>query len=311
MKLRLLLRVFCILTFTLLGSRVADAMELNLNLHTGEKYNVHTVSTVEAAVTVEIVNISTAFGLDMNLSMDVVDVDKDKNTTLYYGFKSINAVVAAPGKELKFDPGQNSVSNSLNSVLGSMLGKGFTVKVDKKGRVLQVQGVAEIVKGLIDSMPGDEKNPFRKLMVESFSDNALNTMLKNSTGYLAEKSIRKGDTWEEIDVIKSAFPMTIKDTWQLTGEKNGILHIDTRTTIATGSEAADEKSQTFGMPVIRVNGSGSGSIDVNKYTGLALKESQVEKIDIEIELPDPKKPEKMKIPVTVTIKSTSEVTKFQ
>lgn len=310
MKLRNWLTMFCTVLLTFLVCGFADAFELNLNVHTGDKYNVHIVNNIETNMSVNNREVQLKQVVDMNYSLDVQDIDKDKNATIYYRYDSIKVSSEAAGQRMEYDSSQNNPQTPLSAIYSSMIGKGFTVKLDKKGHLLEINGANEILNGMADSMPGNEeqKKAFRKIVVQSFGDDAIKTMLKSSMGYYPEKSIQIGDSWESTYEIKAVYPMTMTSKWKLLGEKNGLLSADLQARITT---TPDSQGVEFMGVKSNINLSGDcvGSFNINKSNGLIQNGTMVENISGEIEISNPAKSEEVKLPIKIVAKIICETTK--
>ena len=302
---RFLPALFSVWITVFLLSSAAQAMELSLNVHTGEKYTMHIqeafqMNMLTANRTIEIKSFS-----DLNLHMNVLGVDKDQNATIQFRFDSIQLADTAPGTELAYDSVQSTPSGPYHAILTNFIGKSFTAKIDKKGHILELHGVDAILNGIMDSQPSDEqqKQALQKIIAEELSDKALKSMLKNSLDYFPDKSIRSGDTWESKETSIKLGPTTTTNTKKLIGEQNGILRVE----VSENTESTPDVGST---KLKLLNANGSGSLAVNKHTGLVQSGNEVVNIDGEMEINDPQKAEKIIIPIRVTGKATWEFKKL-
>jgi len=302
---RILPALFSVWITLFLLSGAAQAMELNLNVHTGEKYTMHIHEVFQMDMTVANRTIEVKSLSDLNLHMNVLGVDKDQNATIQFRFDSIQLADTVPGTELAYDSSLSTPSGPYHAILTNFIGKSFTAKIDRKGHILELHGVDAILNGIMDSQPGDEqqKQALKKTIAGELSDKALKSTLKNSLEYFPDKSIRNGDTWESKETSTKLAPTTTTNTKKLIGEQNGILRIE----VSENTESTPDEGPT---KLKLLNANGSGSLAVNKHTGLVQSGNEVVNIDGEMEINDPKKAEKIILPIKATGKATWEFTKL-
>ena len=296
MKVRFRMTLFCVLILTFLFCGATQAMELNMNVHTGEKYSLHEFEQHNFVYTINNREIEKKNFLDINLYMEILGVDKDKNATIQYRFDTIKIMEKISRKTIDYDSTQDSLSSLFGDIFNGFIGKSFTAKVDKKGHVLDVQGVDDILNSLLDSLPGYEQNKeeTKKIIVKILSDDILKRKLKME--YYPDKNINIGDTWESKDVEVMKPAVVIKKR-TLISEQDGILHIEISNTL-------DRIPSDFKILKLNV----SGKVDINKNNGLVQSGYEDGNIEGEIETTNPQG-EKVIVPLRISGRSTCEITK--
>jgi hypothetical protein len=300
MKVRFRMTLFCVLILTFLFCGAAYAMELNMNVHTGEKYSLHEFEQHNFVYTINNREIEKKNFLDINLYMEILGVDKDKNATIQYRFDSIKIMENISRKTIDYDSTQGSLSGLFCDIFNGFIGKSFTAKVDKKGHVLDVQGVDEILNSLLNSLPGYEQNKeeTKKIIVKILGDDTLKRILKME--YYPDKNINVGDAWESKDVEVMKPAVVIKKRTFI-GEQDGILHIEISNTLDRIPSDYSNNSKILKLNV-------SGKVDISKNNGLVQSGYEDGNIEGEIETTNPQG-EKVIVPLRIYGRSTCEITK--
>lgn len=261
-------------------------------MQTGDVYNVHVVTHVDTDVTINAEDKQANQDMDINMSMKVQDVDKDHNATLYCQYDSIQFSTSAG----KSDPFSDA-----------LIGKGFSIKVDPKGDVLEVSGVNERIDQVVDAMTVDEqrKQELRKLMQQSLGDQALKTMM-DRFGHLPEQVSHVGDSWEDTVTTQAMCPVTVKTKWTLLSDHNGILAISEKGVISTAAQINEH-----GVPItINLTGSCQGNIQVHKEQAFLRSGTVLKRISGTMALKDPRDPsDTITVPVTIASRLVFEITK--
>jgi uncharacterized protein (UPF0297 family) len=293
------LSLFLILTLTFLICSVANAMELNINVHTGEKYSFHEVEQLNAVYTLYNREVEEKMMRDVKLYMEILSVDKNKNATIRYRFDSIKISGKFSGEIINFDSTEGSSSNLFADIFNSYIGKSFTAKIDKKGHVMELHGVNDILYSLLDSLPGYEQNKeeARKIILKILSDNILKRKLKME--YYPDKNVDVGDTWESKDA-ETMKPATITKQRKIIDERDGVLHIEINEVVDTTASDLNNK--------IKLKGTVSGRVDIDKKNGLLQFGYGDGDIQGEFEKTSPQG-EKVIVPVRMFGKITCEITK--
>lgn len=311
MKLKKLVAAFCTVVMLFVVSGCNQALDLGLKVQKGDKYNTHMVNNQETLANFNNQEIKTNQIMDMNLSLEVKDIDQDKNVTIYYKYDSMKISSESASQKIEYDSEQDDENNPLSLVYGGIIGKGFTVKLDKKGQVLEIKGIDELLDSMVATIPGDseQKQAFKKSLAQTFGDDAIKAMLEQSMNYYPKQSVKTGDTWENKMDINVLFPITITNKWKLLGEKDGLLNIDVQATIK-----ADSKNESVDFMGVKANvnlaGDCKGTINVNKANGITGNGKLVQNMSGEMELLASKSvPESFKMPMKITSNITFETTK--
>lgn len=311
MKFRKIVALFSILTILFVFTGCTNTMNLSLNVKKGDKYNIHEVVNQQTTMTLNNQDIKTNQIMDMNFIMDVIDVDTNKNVTIDYKYDSIKISSETAGVEVKYDSINPDSTNPMDSIYGSILGKGFTLKLDSKGQVLELKGVEELLNSITDKIPGDneQKKTLKSFLAESFGDDAIKSMINQTMNYYPQNKVKNNDTWENQYSVSVLFPMTVNNKFTLLGEKNRLLNLDVHSTIT--ADTKDKPIDIMGARAnAKLNGDCKGTVAVNKETGLISRANLTQNMSGDfVLLSSESVPQKFNMPVKVTANITYETTK--
>lgn len=288
-----------------------NAVDLRINVKKGDKYNVHIVQEQESLITVNNQENKTNDVAEMNFTMDVKEDDNDKNSTIEYKYDSIQISREAYGNKIEYNSKNKTENNFLNSMYEGFIGKGFTVKLDSRGQVLDIKGIDELLTSVADnSANGDEQRKFIKEdLKKMFGEESIKSMIKKSTSYYPDKNIQNGDKWKNKYNIKTTFPIDVENTFKLLGEEDGVLMVGVESSLV--SDTQNNPIDIMGVKTnISLNGNGKGSIEIDKASGIPKKATIKQIIEGYVEsISNESTGEKIKIPMKISEKLTYEVIK--
>ncbi|NMM64239.1 hypothetical protein HBE96_16560 [Clostridium sp. P21] len=278
-----------------------------LNVEKGDKYNFHEVVDQDAALIIDELEDHAITVKDMNLTMEIQDVDKDKNVTIAYKYDSIKVSTGNSEKMREYDSKKPDPSDSLADIYGGVVGKGFTVKVSNKGQVLEIKGANELVSSLIGKVPpANQTNPLKGAIKQSFGEDAVKSMVNQSMNYNPSNKVKTNDTWESKYSIAALCPMESNNKFKFLGEKDGLLNVDVQSTVAADTKGKQVQFMEFKSDV-KLKGNGKGTININKKTGLIEKGDFKENMSGDMEFTLGSKSKRW--PVEISQKITYETTK--
>lgn len=303
--------IFCvaIMLFACLGC--GKVFAASLLVEKGERYNNHTSNVQETVMVFNNQEMKTKQTMDMNISMNILDVDKDKNVTISYTYDSMKIFMESAGKVIAYDSMQDNSSNPLHGIYSGILGKSFTTKLDNKGKVIEVKGLNEIVTSVINNVPGtqQQKQGLKDNLKQSFSDEAIELMMQQNMNNYPPQNSKVGDSWENEMKLNVIFPMVIMNKCKLLGEKDGLLQIGMQSTISADTQ--NNPVNIMGINAnVRLQGQINGTININKKNALLQSGTITQNTSGEMEFETGKEvPRTIKLPMTITSTIISETTK--
>lgn len=311
MNLKKFLITICatMMLFALIGCDKVFAV--SLTVEKGEKYNTHMSNEQETVITFNNQEMITKQKIEMDCSINILDVDKDKKVTISYTYDAMKIAVDTAGKKITYDSKQNDKNNPLHAIYSGVLGKCFTVQLDHKGKVLEVKGLDDIITSTIDNTPGtqEQKQALRNSLKQSFSDEGLKSMFQQNINNYPPENIKVGDIWENKNELIVIFPMVITNKCKLLSEKDGFLQIDMQSTIS-----ADTQNNAVDIMGVKsnvvLNGEMNGNITINKKNPLLQNGTITQNISGEMEFATGKEtPQIIKLPMKITSTIICETTK--
>lgn len=287
------------------------AFAVNLNVEKGEKYNTHVSNDQETIVTVNNQEMITNQKTDMNCSINILDVDKDKNVTISYTYDSMKIAVDTPSKKITYDSKQDDNNNPLSAIYSGILGKSFTIKLDNEGKVLEVKGLDDIITSTIDntSCTEQQKQALKNSLKQSFSDEGLKAMFKQAMNNYPPENIKVGDVWESKNELTVMFPMVIASKYKFLSEKAGLLNINMQSIISADTQ--NNAVDIMGIKAnVALNGEINANITINKKNSILQNGTLTQNISGEMEFATGKEtPQTIKLPIKITSKIICETTK--
>lgn len=306
MKLKKIISALSITTLMIALSGCSKPLDLSLNVKSGDKYVITEFTNQDIVLTANNQEMKTNQNIEMSLGMNIKDVDKDKNITIDYQYDSMKMSSESNGEKIEYDSTKPDTSNPLNSTYQTIIGKSFTVKINNKGELLEVTGVSELINSMVAKASGTaaEKQALKDTLSESFGDEAVKSMMKQSMNFYPQNVVKKGDTWEKKYDIKTLFPISVDNKLTLTEYKDSVISLDEKSTMT-----ADTKNKPIDLMGVKANikltGDVNGTIKINKDNGLLHSGEMTQTMNGEMEMLASKTiPQNVKIPMKITSRIT-------
>jgi Family of unknown function (DUF6263) len=175
----------------------------------------------------------------------------------------------------------------MNKMFAAMKGKTITMKANAAGDVLEVTGFEELINSIISSMGIDDmiKEKVRGQLKQQFNDKSVKDMFAQAFGFLPNKQIKVGDTWEKTINLPGATEMATKTTYTvksieadkatldmvskissgtsgMSGDQTGIMVVDMKSGLMISSDFTQNmKMSSNGTEMVMVNkGKVSGKV---------------------------------------------------
>ncbi len=132
-------------------------------------------------------------------SHSVADVDETGTATLTVKYEAV-AAKATGLQEYDFDSEKQKEPDSDNPtvrMLSRMVGQSFTLKMGPDGKVREVKGFDKIFEALFKGLEDDpQMQAARQMLKQSYSDEAMQSMMQQMYMPLPEGAVKKGDSWK-------------------------------------------------------------------------------------------------------------------
>lgn len=301
-----------VLSVFILTSCGPKKVELGFNVKQGEKYKVQQSIEQKIVQTLEAQSLESNQNIKMGYTYDVTAVDDKGVATITTTFDSVSVTITGNGENLQYDSTKAENSNDpLATVYGGIIGKSLTMRIDKQGNVLELQGVDKLMEDLINNLNIEnpqEKQQILKALEQNFGDEALKESFSKVTKVYPPASTKVGDSWEDTQTLNMGYPITISNKYTLKEEQGDFLTIDMNSDIKTSS------AEPMDMMGIRarydLSGSQTGSFKLNKNSGIAESGNSTQKMAGSIVFePSDLAPQGLTMPITIDAKTNFEMKK--
>ncbi|GGF27701.1 hypothetical protein GCM10011339_14750 [Echinicola rosea] len=184
-----------------MASCQSNKVLLQLDLAEGETY--YQKSTMES-------HISQEFGgnnidIDMNIigdmSLKVLEV-ADDSYLMEAMFDKMGMEMKMPMMNMSFssEDADKEGSNPLSKMFGKMAEKPFSIKMSKKGKILEVTGMEQAFSSAVDeiaeALGDDQLDKVKSQMKQNFGKNGMLGNLQLTSPIFPEDKVEPGDTWD-------------------------------------------------------------------------------------------------------------------
>lgn len=248
---------------------------------------------------------------------DIADVDKEGTVTIKVKYDFISTNVTSAGKTVATDTRDENWKNTAEGkAYSEILKDGFTVKVNKDGKVLSVDGVNEMLDKAINSMEATsaEKDSLAALMKQNFGEEAIKDSFNRMTDIYPNEEIKPGLVWKTEQKDNRGMAMAISTNWKIKEVKDGFVTAETDSVI-TG-DTKDNPLDVMGIKMnINIKGNEKGNVKISTNNGLMLngefKQKASGTMDMTLQNLGIMPNQNMSVPVTIdsTIKYQTEKVK--
>lgn len=254
---------------------------LKLKLQKGDKYEME--MTADQKISQELKGQKQNMNQKISFvySYNVLDKDNQGNMTTKITYSSIFQEIDAGMGKVQFDSkNPPKVENPQTQVLNSLVNKSFTVKQSPTGKVLEMKGIEEILKSMLDKL--DIKNEEQKKMVytslsEQFGTRKLSDMYEKTMNFYDETPKKVGDKWTKEYPIDAGFGIVISTNYTLKEIKGNVVNLELDSKIST-----DLKSKPGSMSGVmmkyNLKGTQNGTMEVDASTGMIIKANVYQKL---------------------------------
>ncbi|MBS1585865.1 MAG: hypothetical protein JSS82_10020 [Bacteroidetes bacterium] len=260
------------------------SINLKFNFQKGSKYKyaVKNSQTIKESAMGQSMEIHQ--DMDMTSSYEVSAADGDnKKLTVTYDRIAMKQKNAMAGMDMNYDSDDKEHSNPMLNALGDMLHKPFSMTVTDKGEVMAVDGFDKL-------MPAGGKT--------IVSDSTIRDMMQQAFYIYPQKAVKPGDTWSNSYAMSmQVMKMKTDNNFKLVSVSNGVAHVEMSSTISTAPGAGGAETKDLKM---ELNGTQTGSMDIDVNTGMLINSKLKQQIAGNIETQGMKMPMSINTEVNVT-----------
>jgi hypothetical protein len=283
------------------GEVLKQNMVMNMDL-------VQKIMDQEVKIMDQEVKISLTMG--MKTTFDVKE-RHENSYTLEVKYKELKVDVSIPGVDsgtISFDSNTDedvATEANLGAMFKAIIDKPFEVVMDKTGKVESVKGLDTFLESMINTFDDNVPEEIRQQMVTQFgtqfSEEAFKSQFEQNTGYLPDKPVSVGDSWEnKMAAMASNFRLNINTTSTLKSIEDNVVNLSLEGTVSVPEGYEQEIS---GMTTkVSLKGTQKGTLKLNKDTGWIISSNMALNFNGEIEIGGIKAPVYAASKITVTDK---------
>lgn len=247
---------------------------LKLNLSKG--YQFETETMVNLMVEQEFMGIRYNTMMDINTEqkfrVDYYDVDSNIVFISSYIRTKISVSSLLVNMEVNSESGNSS--DSLSSVLSSICGKDFRIVMNRKGEIIRILGLNEIIENTVteSNLKVDQKEEFARNLVQSLGEEALMENYNTNRVFYPDFPVESGDSWQlNQTFVRSGIPMDLNAWIHFRGFNKGVATLKSEGSITSRNfKESSGKSMNPGNPY-RISGNEISDKKIDIKTGLILE----------------------------------------
>lgn len=258
------------------------------------RYRVENTSETEISTSMFPESMSTDMRQVMGLSQEVTGVTADGVATLraVYDSLEIDAEVPGQGAVSWSSEAPDAPGAELAGPFAFLLDRPVVLRIDRRGEVLEVEGMAELVRSLLDELAEDDEEAaavMRPMMDELLTEESILEMTRQGLLVFPEEPLAPGDSWTremsvEVPVIGT---MTHRQTYtleRLEGDE-AVFSLDGQVEMGGDGEALELEmlaafAETMEIDLATRRGEISGLLRFDRARGLLVRQEMTVGLDL-------------------------------
>lgn len=245
---------------------------LKFNFEKGKGYDYEMIINMDQDI------MGQAMRMDMSTyySMDVLE-DDGTIKTIASTFDRFKMDMSVGGMNIKVDSdnpvpemgGKDDPMKILNSLLGAVKGRKFTLKVNAEGEVLEVTGLKDMAQSITDSMSYLDEKQKQEMMskfTQQFNDQNIKDQFERVLYIFPNKEVKVGDSWQKTTKPGGMMGGQYNSTYTVKEIEGDMVTLEEKSTVDGTSEA------------MKMSGDISGTMVVDSKSGLVVSGEQEMKI---------------------------------
>ena len=289
------------------------SVTLKLNVSKGEKYDMEMISDQKIVQEMQGQKQEVFQKMGFIYNYAIEDADAQGNMTTKITYSSIYQEVDAGQGKIVFDSkNPPKVESPQTKILLCLIGKGFTVKQNPMGKVLDLKGTEEILKSIVKKMELKEPEQEKQLTAslnEQFGTGRMSEMVEKLTNFYDGVPKKTGDKWTKEYTSSGEFNMMFSSEYTVKEIKGNSIVIDISSKLQTDPKA---KPTEYGSVLVRysLKGTQKGTIEIDARSGMILNTNVYQKLSGKISsLKSETVKESITVPMSIETTNTIKTTK--
>lgn len=299
MKMRTILTlIFASIVFNSCQSQSTD---LCLKLEKGKEYKQITSSKATVIQQFNGQEINMTMTITGTMTFLVKDIT-ESNYNIDTKFERLGMSMEMPQGTIEFSSENNDANDIFSTVLGAMTNKTFEVKMNKTGKITEVNNVEALWETAInqfEQLTEMQKEQLKAQIMKAYGGEAVKGNIEMVTAIYPDKPVNKGDKWTINTKLESGMSAEMTTDYEFTDLTSDYALINGNSTIKTADK--DAYIESNGMPMkYDLTGSMISEIKVDKNTGWIVEAKIKQEIKGDAYIKEnPQVPNGMKVPITM------------
>lgn len=291
-------------------------VEICINVKNNDVYKYHTSTSVTSSSEISGTNVGQKQDTTTDFKVTVKGKDSKGNFIMDYMYDTIKFKSETDAQTESYDS-STSDSNDSSNIYNNIIGKSFTAKMTKYGEITEISDNDDILDIFFESytagMTDEESIESMKNSIESsYGDNALKSLIQQSTEFFPKKDIKEGDSWNIESTINSIVEIKTNTTYTLDKIEDQTAHISLQSEFSTdGLETHDYSGMDM---TADLSGNMTGTIKFDTTNGFLSEGEFTQNISGEMSVVVPStegsEQETVAVPIDLTAKTTYSTTKM-
>lgn len=290
-----------IFALIILASCHSQSTDLSLKLEKGKEYKqiMNSKATIIQQINGQKINMTmTIIGTMTFLVKDI----SESNFIIDTKFEKLSMSMQMPQGTIDFSSEKNDPNDIFSAVLSAMKNKTFEVKMNKTGKITEVNNVEALWETAINQfgqISEMQKEQIKAQIMKAYGGKAVKGNIEMVTAIFPDQPVNKGDKWTINTELESGMSAKMITNYEFTELTSDYALINGNSIIETSDK--DAYIESNGMPVkYNLTGSMLSEIKVDKNTGWIIEAKIHQEIKGDAFIKEnPQVPNGMKIPMTM------------
>lgn len=262
-----------------------EKIDLSLNLEKGKQYRQLSSSKVTMVQEFGSQKVDVVMTVEGSMLYEVIDILQD-DYIIDVQYESLSLGMNSPFAKMQFDSDIKDENDVFSDFLSKMTGNKFNIRMNKKGKIIEVKNIDRLIDSLLVSLPevsDEEKEQMRQQINNSFGPDAFKGNFEMAIAIFPENLVKKGEKWEIVTNLKSGMSAIITTEYKLT--KLTADYVIIKGTSVIKSDDNETFIETNGIPMkFDLNGSMISELKIDRATGWIIEANITQEIKGDVEV---------------------------
>lgn len=291
------------------NSDAAEKIDLKLRLKQGQKYGMQTTVDQKVSQTIQEQEQKIRQMIAMGMGFEVLAVDANGVASVKTSYQTIHVKISGPMGVIEYDStkpdapvdANNPAAQMMAQMYRAMVGQSLVMKVNPRGKVVEVKGFKKMIQRMIEKISGDDdaKRTTKEFMKNFLSEDKIKMMGSNMMMAFPPRPVGIGDSWVDKESMSIGFPIEIANTYTLKERKNGMAIVDVSSKMDFGEKDAPVEMGPVKMNM-KMTGRVRGTSQIDEASGWMIRSKMKMQLSGQMKIaPNEQMPEGMTVPISI------------